>query len=62
MFAGGTHWKMMVLLGIAIIVAGFALAFYHYEYMFCPHCGKYLYRNYGNYCQNCGKLIDWKDK
>ena len=24
----------------------------------CPHCGKYLGRNYADFCQFCGKPID----
>ena len=30
----------------------------HFLYNKCPHCGKQLGRNEGNYCQHCGKRID----
>nr|MCR4687772.1 hypothetical protein [Lachnospiraceae bacterium] len=25
--------------------------------IFCPHCGRVLFRNYGHYCAGCGKQI-----
>lgn len=40
-------------------IAGIALHFY---WMRCPHCGEHLDRNYGQYCQYCGKKIDWDAK
>ena len=29
------------------------------EFLFnkCPHCGKYLGKNYGRFCQFCGKSL-----
>lgn len=40
-------------------IAGIAL---HILWMRCPHCGTYLDRNGGQYCQHCGKEIDWDDR
>ena len=28
----------------------------------CPHCGRHLDRNNGDYCQYCGEEIDWDGK
>ena len=41
------------------VVAGFGL---HLFWMCCPHCGRHLDRNYGQYCQHCGEKIDWDEK
>ena len=30
----------------------------HFLYNKCPHCGKQLGRNEGDFCQHCGKRID----
>ena len=30
----------------------------HFLYNKCPHCGKQLGRNEGDFCQYCGKRID----
>ena len=48
---------MIVFLPIGVIVAGSSvvpnLLFYK-----CPHCGKHLGSNGGDFCQYCGKSID----
>ncbi|MBQ6934279.1 MAG: hypothetical protein IJN37_07850 [Clostridia bacterium] len=49
-------------MGVILISSIVGLEIYHYEYMFCPHCGRYLYKNYGDYCQKCGHLIEWKNE
>ena len=41
------------------VIAGVLL---HLCWMRCPHCGRHLDRNNGQYCQNCGKRIDWDAK
>ena len=41
------------------VIAGVLL---HVLWMRCPHCGSWLERNDGEYCQNCGKRIDWDAK
>lgn len=41
------------------VIPGFLL---HLCWMRCPHCGSWLERNDGEYCQNCGKRIDWDAK
>ena len=42
---------------VGIIVA-FSSLIPHFLYNKCPHCGKQLGRNEGNYCQHCGKSLD----
>ena len=46
-----------IMLPIGVIVAGSSvvpnLLFYK-----CPHCGKHLGSNGGDFCQYCGKSID----
>ncbi len=50
----GVFWMSVV--GIVMIfVAEFG--YIALQFRRCPHCGKYLYRNYGDFCQNCGKQI-----
>lgn len=44
---------------VLAVAAGFAL---HLLWVRCPHCGCWLERNDGQYCQNCGGTIDWDDK
>lgn len=41
------------------VMAGLAL---HVCWLRCPHCGKDLDRNCGDYCQYCGQEIDWDGK
>ena len=50
-------YKRIMFLPIGVIVAGSSvvpnLLFYK-----CPHCGKHLGSNGGDFCQYCGKSID----
>ena len=52
-----TTYKRIMFLPIGVIVAGSSvvpnLLFYK-----CPHCGKHLGSNGGDFCQYCGKSID----
>ena len=41
------------------VIPGFLL---HLCWMRCPHCGRHLDRNNGQYCQYCGEEIDWDAK
>jgi hypothetical protein len=52
----GTSGKMPVMVvGIAIMLAAFAVRFAFYR---CPHCGNYLGRSFGDYCPSCGKELN----
>ena len=44
-------YKSIMFLPIGVIVAGSSV----YK---CPHCGKHLGSNGGDFCQYCGKSID----
>ena len=30
---------------------------FHMIFFRCPHCGRYLFRNSGEFCQYCGKSL-----
>ena len=45
-------------LGIAGIVIMFLCLVPHFLYNKCPHCGKQLGRNEGEFCQFCGKRLE----
>lgn len=45
----------VILFGVLVVgslVFGFVT-----KAVFCPHCGRMLFRNWGDYCQNCGKRL-----
>ena len=42
-------------IGIAVMFSGLIPDF---RYNRCPHCGRHLRRNEGDYCQYCGKRTD----
>lgn len=44
-------------LGLMIIAFAFNITFYR-----CPHCGKHLGRDGGDYCQHCGTSFDENPK
>lgn len=46
-----------LLMGVGAIVA-FSGLIPDFLYNKCPHCGKHLGRNEGDYCQHCGGKID----
>lgn len=48
-------WEPLLILGVVVIVVAFIL---QYLYNKCPYCGESLYKNYGNFCQHCGRKID----
>lgn len=49
---GGT---VCFMLGCAVVLAASA---FHCVCYRCPHCGRQLWRNHGEYCQSCGKRLD----
>lgn len=44
--------------GIFGAVVMFSCLIPHFLYNKCPHCGKQLGRNEGDFCQFCGKSLD----
>ena len=46
----------------AFLIAGACIAcsclIPHFLFYKCPHCGRFLGRNEGEFCQHCGKRID----
>ncbi len=46
-------WIGYIGLALMIAAAVFIRAYYR-----CPHCGKYLDRNCGEYCQYCGERLN----
>ena len=45
-------------IGIIGIIVAFSCLIPHFLFNKCPHCGKQLGRNEGEFCQFCGKPID----
>lgn len=52
-------YEVIFAIALLAVIAGFLLYLY---WMRCPHCGMHLDRNYGQYCQHCGKEIGWDAK
>lgn len=46
------------LLGMIGIIVMLSCFIPHFLYNKCPHCGKQLGRNEGDYCRFCGKLLE----
>ena len=40
-----------------VLVVGSLVFGFVTEALFCPHCGRMLFRNWGDHCQNCGKRL-----
>lgn len=51
----GYFWDLFGIIGIIIMFSGLIP---HFLYNKCPHCGKQLGRNEGDYCQFCGKSLE----
>ena len=49
--------EFLIFIGLGIMVSSII---YHLIFYRCPHCGKYLYRNNGDFCQYCGKNLNEK--
>ncbi|MCQ2420886.1 MAG: hypothetical protein MJ118_07100 [Clostridia bacterium] len=45
----------LILLGLLTM---FASILHHVIFYRCPHCGKFLDRNTGDYCPGCGKKVN----
>lgn len=48
-------FQPVVYIGMALWLAGLAV---HVLYCKCPHCGSHIGRNYGDFCQYCGKKLE----
>ena len=51
----GYFWNVLGFLGIVLM---FSALVPHFLWNKCPHCGKNLGRDGGDYCQHCGKPIE----
>ena len=49
---------LWVPVGIFGVVVTFSSLVPHFLYNKCPHCGRQLGRNEGDFCQFCGKPLD----
>ena len=50
--SGGPQW--LTFLGLALMCGGLIIKVRFFR---CPHCGQFLGRSSGKYCQWCGKEI-----
>lgn len=48
-------WESFLIIGTIIMLS---CIIPDWLYNKCPHCGKHLGRNEGDFCQHCGKLLD----
>lgn len=48
----------LVICGAAAALLLTAALYVQLRFMRCPHCGQLLGRNYGEYCQFCGRALD----
>ena len=51
----GSIYQPLLVIGCIIAFSGLIP---HFLYNKCPHCGRQLGRNEGEYCQYCGKALD----
>ena len=51
----GEVWFPLAVIGFIVVLSGLVLDFLYNK---CPHCGKHLGRNTGDFCHNCGGKID----
>ena len=54
--AAGLSAKRLMFAWIEIFLMG-AFLFVEYSMNRCPHCGRYLDRNRGQFCQHCAQRI-----
>ena len=59
MLAGRIGPVMLLLVGFLAMLGAVVL---HMCWWRCPHCGQFLGRDKGEYCQHCGKKIDYDKK
>ncbi len=55
----GIVWEPFLYIGIAVTFSGIIPDL---RYNRCPHCGRHLRRNEGDYCQYCGKWLPGQDR
>lgn len=55
MTIGGCLYQPLLIVGV---VVAFSCLIPHFLFNKCPHCGKQLGRNEGDFCQFCGKRLD----
>ncbi len=55
MMLAGCLWQPFFLVGV---IVAFSCLIPHFLFNKCPHCGKQLGRNEGDFCQFCGKPLD----
>ena len=48
-------YPLCLLVGVVAVGAAVFLDLRFYR---CPHCGRFLWRNNGDFCQHCGESID----
>ena len=51
----GEVWFPLAIIGFVVVLSGLVLDFLYNK---CPHCGKHMGRNRGDFCPNCGRKID----
>ena len=54
MVAQGEPGPMLVVLALIVLLAFLGVEFFMNR---CPHCQRYLGRNWGQFCQHCGRRI-----
>ena len=47
-------FAMVCIVGVILFAAINAFIIFFTKIFACPHCGRFLYRNYGPYCHRCG--------
>ena len=57
-FMGGTKIALYIaLILFGVLVVGSLVFGFVTKAVLCPHCGRLLFRNWGDHCQNCGKRL-----
>ena len=53
----GDNERAKIVLGVmGLALMGASVVIWRRFYK-CPHCGRYLFRQMGDYCQHCGKSL-----
>ncbi len=55
LFGAASESKVSILI---MVLLCFGLVIFQIMFHRCPHCGQYLGRNDGKFCQHCGKPLD----
>lgn len=57
-FMGGTKTTVFIAeIVFGVLVVGSLVFGVVTKALWCPHCGRILFRNWGDHCQNCGKRL-----